>query len=122
MENKIETQPRRGLMKPVTREQWTTALRSGQYKQGTGQLYMPTSKSFCCLGVLAHLAGGEPVKGEDSVIKFPNGALCHAFIPKELEEMLGIEDQVVLSRMNDLGNTFEEIADYIDSMPTKVFK
>jgi len=35
---------------------WLKALRSGKYKQGTGALYNPEENSFCCLGVLNHVA------------------------------------------------------------------
>lgn len=35
---------------------WLEALRSGKYKQGRGVLYDPNSKTFCCLGVLSHIA------------------------------------------------------------------
>lgn len=34
------------------KEQWINALRSGDYKQGTGQLRNDNNE-FCCLGVLA---------------------------------------------------------------------
>lgn len=35
---------------------WLKALRSGKYKQGKGSLYDPNTKTFCCLGVLSHVA------------------------------------------------------------------
>lgn len=37
---------------------WVEALRSGQYKKGTGRL-RPTYDSFCCLGVLCNLHAME---------------------------------------------------------------
>lgn len=125
----------RGLMNPVTRRQWTEALRSGRYKQTTGQLFKPDKPGreggYCCLGVLADLAGGEVVHGKrnldrrppgwgDAVeFKFQNGETAHAFIPEELAEMVGVEDQTVLSRLNDTGSSFEQIADYIDRLPLR---
>lgn len=36
------------------KKQWTTALRSGKYKQGKGKL-RPIEGGFCCLGVLCDL-------------------------------------------------------------------
>lgn len=36
------------------KKKWLNALRSGKYKQGQETLYNPTTKSFCCLGVLEH--------------------------------------------------------------------
>ena len=41
-------------MKPEIKKQWVQALRSGEYKQGRGQLKQ--GATFCCLGVLCDLA------------------------------------------------------------------
>lgn len=45
MTNKIWKLPKRET------ELWVEALRSGKYKQGTGNLYRHDSDSYCCLGV-----------------------------------------------------------------------
>jgi hypothetical protein len=39
------------------KQKWTAALRSGDFKQGEGQLYSPTSDTWCCLGVAGSLCG-----------------------------------------------------------------
>lgn len=36
---------------------WLVALRSGEYQQGRGQLWDKHTNKFCCLGVLAKIAG-----------------------------------------------------------------
>ena len=42
-------------MNPEIKELWATALESGGYEQGTGQLRRASSNEFCCLGVLCDL-------------------------------------------------------------------
>ena len=42
-------------MNPEIKAQWVAALRSGEYKQGRGQL-RNTDDEYCCLGVLCDLA------------------------------------------------------------------
>jgi hypothetical protein len=41
------------------KKKWTEALRSGEYEQGTGQLYNSFKDKFCCLGVAAVVAGED---------------------------------------------------------------
>jgi hypothetical protein len=50
-------------MNPVVKAKWLTALRSGEYKQGTNRLRTDASEgsSFCCLGVLCDVAAKEGV-------------------------------------------------------------
>lgn len=101
-------------MKQVTREQWTTALRSGQYKQCKGRLYRREEDAYCCLGVLGVLAGGEPARF-DGLYFGDSHEKCA--LPVGVAEMIGLDcdKQLTLIRMNDtLNNTFEEIANYID--------
>lgn len=47
-------------MNPEIKEQWISALRSGDYVQGTGWLRSADNK-YCCLGVLCELAVGAGV-------------------------------------------------------------
>ena len=49
-------------MNPDVKAKWLEALRSGRYKQGRHVL-KTKSGSFCCLGVLCHLAQKEGVVG-----------------------------------------------------------
>lgn len=89
---------------------WVEALRSGEYKQGTGLLCDRDIESsdvkYCCLGVLQHI---EP------------SIKVHGLHPEELLDNIsffehtGIDsDQRNLAEMNDNGVEFPEIADYIE--------
>lgn len=108
-------------MKQVTREQWTAALRSGEYKQCKGQLYRPGEEGgYCCLGVLGVLTGARRVdnnKGWRSGLEFDvdgTSEIYGAYVPQTIADSVGIYSQQTLSDMNDKGMSFEEIADYID--------
>lgn len=91
------------------KEKWVAALRSGEYKQTTCQMF-GSDGSYCCLGVAAHLLGMTDVSA-DPYMKLPeaiNG---------------GFENPTAkyLMQMND-GNgsftesaPFSEIADYIEA-------
>lgn len=104
------------------RKKWLAALRSGKYKQGQGCLYNPDDKSFCCLGVLNHIAlkgNVEVVEHEPDddyylekgdFLELPSREFCTTFnidMPDHMQESL--------VTMNDDGRcSFVEIADYIE--------
>lgn len=86
-------------LKPEIKSKWITALRSGEYKQGTRALYNKSNNTFCCLGVLCHVNGATM-----------SNASCYA---------LGVSDteQHALWILNDFDDaTFPQIADYIEGM------
>lgn len=107
---------------PELKFKWTSALRSGEYKQGKG--YLEDDGKFCCLGVLCKVAG-LPTKKEDE--EFGNTPI--EWIPKNdvLPSFLCdcTETTETLSQMNDgyrdgltyreAPKTFNQIADYIDA-------
>lgn len=111
-------------MNPEIKQKWVDALRSGQYKQGRFNLRL-TKNSFCCLGVLCELHRKEHKKrwgvnkNKEYTYYANNGTL-----PEEVLAWVGLEpyDDVVhirkinkpLTRLNDEGSTFEEIADVIE--------
>lgn len=92
---------------------WIEALRSGQYKQGKGQLRDTPSDTYCCLGVLLTVAN-EPF-------------LSAVTLKGAQEEKFGIstEQRCKLESMNDgidergrqggREYDFSEIADYIEA-------
>jgi len=88
------------------KDQWVTALRSGDYKQGMRRLYSPSTNRYCCLGVLGELNGlldgyGKPVDGKE-------GTLSYKFLPERIQKDL--------INLNDLsGRSFCEIANYIEA-------
>lgn len=100
-------------MTPDLKAKWTTALRSGQYKQGQGDLYNRTLHTFCCLGVLCKVAGVDPYEG---------GVNDGGILSTKGKRDVGLDDYQhdTLYNMNDgTGDaereyTFPEIADWID--------
>ena len=92
------------------KDQWLSALRSGRYKQGKAALVK--DGCFCCLGVLGETLGLAPIKMEnlawlDSVM----GEEC-PLGPNDIGIKLSVQD--ILSTMNDDGETFATIADFIE--------
>ena len=91
------------------KEKWVTALRSGKYRQGHGQLRSEDDK-FCCLGVLC------VVTGVDTKLRASGNYLFFAPDKALRVSRLGGEAEARLVRMNDSERrTFVEIADYIES-------
>jgi hypothetical protein len=88
---------------------WVEALRSGKYKQGKHQLVF--DGSYCCLGVLCEISG----------LEWPGNS---ALLPQNVQDWAGLDSyngkyvsfgiQRFLSRDNDSGSTFEEIANTIE--------
>ena len=113
------------------KEQWITALRSGDYNQCSG--YMRKGDRFCCLGVAYELIHKDEINrawlgpSPDSapVDVFFTGA-GKAYLPgigdypPDIWEVLNqeihpaISGLTHLSNMNDGGKTFGEIADWIE--------
>lgn len=103
-------------MKPELKAKWVAALRSGKFEQANGAMKEcdeDNKVSFCCLGVLRHLAHPK------STLEDEGEAVLH---PRHLKEFgLTNEQQTQLAWMND-GNpskqikqhSFKEIARYIE--------
>jgi hypothetical protein len=132
-------------MTPVTKQAWIDALRSGEFNQCTGALGKLNPEggiNYCCLGVLATLAGAghrvDANEGNDILVfEFEDGAEDSGVIPAScrativdglnLEALVdnpaladpGREDDLMrtLSSKNDRGATFAEIADYLENLP-----
>jgi hypothetical protein len=118
---------------PEIREQWTTALRSGDYKQGKTALHIKADadreepERFCCLGVLCDLAyKAGAVERNDLHGEYAYGArrgLNAAYLPREVIAWAGMPDGrgtrptggAALFILNDEGSTFAEIADIIEA-------
>lgn len=85
-------------MKTDIKELWTTALRSGDYKQAAGRLYASEIKGYCCLGVLCELAveAGVIEPRKDTV--YGNVIYASFFdgneldLPVSVREWAGLED------------------------------
>lgn len=77
------------------RDQWTAALRSGDYAQGRGALhaYSPTGGRYCCLGVLCELAveaGAVGVKNGYNNEKRYGAASQGGVLPREVMAWAGM--------------------------------
>lgn len=95
------------VINPITKkikEDWITALRCGEYKQGTGLLCDSNilgNHVFCCLGVLADITGIET--SSDGMLDSLDSFL-----------LLSEIDQNTLIRLNDdIKLNFNQIADWI---------
>lgn len=110
--------------------QWVDALRGGQYEQGRGLLRTQGGK-YCCLGVLADIAGAswQPMPASETDGLNPSYGLLlldsdmtppiviTTSLPSWLRDKygLGFGEASSLMDLNDHhGYTFDEIADHIE--------
>jgi len=112
-------------MNQAVKKRWIKALRSGKYRRGEGRLcttYKGRSK-FCCLGVLANEElDGEWQESDELYEGNTAWELCYKgdrdgdLLPgiALIEIGLSIERQSKLVGMNDAGESFSEIADWIE--------
>jgi hypothetical protein len=116
-------------MKPIERtrqevfERWVKALESGKYQQTQGQLRdinEDGESSFCCLGVLCHLAEKDGGQRFDGPIYDGECGMPPNYILEFMFEDAGVADE--LAEMNDTGYTFKEIAKHIREHFMKEFK
>jgi hypothetical protein len=111
-------------MRKSIKNKWVKALRSGKYKQGTGQLHSENEegKSFCCLGVLATIVDPyqktwEPTNGYFADEESPGEweSPRHAVQARLLGKGgLGVGVAKKLGKFNDKGKSFKWIASYIE--------
>lgn len=120
-------------MKPEIVKLWVEALRSGEYKQGFGQLRV--EDEFCCLGVACDLALKHGVKVEVDTEKYGERMctrydMSRSVLPIAVKEWLGAGDtnpylpaeladefnlrKLSLAALNDDGASFDDIAYYIE--------
>lgn len=107
----------------ANRKLWVEALRSGKYEQGRGRLRR--LDNYCCLGVLADVAGCAWSKATDGRWKserhtFDAPALARDFVG--LSQGEGSFGDTCLTGINDSGKSFSEIADIIESEPPGLFR
>lgn len=99
---------------------WVKALRSGKYKQGAG--YLNSVRGFCCLGVLCDISGlGKwhdiPTVDMECRQYVFDDARSRTTIPPVLAVTMGLPSLIIgpLVNMNDDGETFAKIADFIEA-------
>ena len=103
-------------MKKDVMEKWVTALRSGEYKQGTATL--KEDSTYCCLGVLCEISPlGEsnwerydlPTREVMDWAGLQTGA---GVLPKFYRAKKIRVDKLI--DLNDLGLSFKQIANIIE--------
>jgi hypothetical protein len=89
-------------MDATVKAKWIAALRSGNFVQG--KEYLHIGNKYCCLGVLQKIEGLE---SEGEGLQLLADTAC---------DKIGLElnDQDQLAEMNDNGQSFETIAEYIE--------
>lgn len=89
---------------------WIAALRSGEYQQCKGKL-KDHEGGYCCLGVLAKIEPrlAEPDPDGDELLSRDSWTAMGGSTRYD-----GSLSQTVLSDKNDQGETFAEIADFIE--------
>jgi hypothetical protein len=128
-------------MNPDVKAQWVAALRSGEYAQGREVLHSTEYDSYCCLGVLCDVAVKS---GLDIPVDHMPAATFygekHCTLPAGVMEWAGLDEELPgtsidmhvvspdeydeydegaypanLANLNDLGWSFEQIADVIEA-------
>lgn len=105
------------------KQKWLEALRSTRYAQGHGSL--SNSLGYCCLGVLCDVTGfgrwstPNHFGRREYVIDTDDHA--ETYLPHAVQLVVGLsyDQQAHLAEMNDRGESFAAIADYIEkSLPS----
>lgn len=106
-------------MNQKAKKKWIEALRSGKYKQGK-RLLRSLNDEFCCLGVACEVFAPETAVQFSSRWEYDGS---DALLPQIVQDILGLrysdgyfEDcGPSLTTMNDRGDTFAEIAYFLES-------
>lgn len=116
------------MMDPEIKAKWLSDLRSGAYAQARERLR--DADTYCCLGVLCRTVGAEFTRASIDDPPYVSGTFDNVPVldgdilsEKDDQELntsflrrvgLTDKDQKELIIMNDGGNSFGEIADYIE--------
>lgn len=109
---------------------WVDALRGPEFKQGSHALRRKDSNgdsAYCCLGVLCELAAREevipPAHYSESLYQYTYAGSPH-YLPPRVAEWAGLDSYNPevhshfgvrpLANVNDSGESFSVIADYIE--------
>ena len=90
------------------KEDWVTALRSGDYRQTEGTLYHAATDSFCALGVYISVVTGF---NREQMIQVAAHGDFDPFL-RDIPPSI----QALVINWNDTGEDFDTIADRIDTM------
>jgi hypothetical protein len=95
-------------MDSALKAKWLDALRSGPFIQGRG--YLERNGEHCCLGVLCAIQDNEWKRYWDD-----EESLYTEALPVPLSAGLRSDECETLASMNDNGEPFSVIADYIEA-------
>ncbi len=110
-------------MNPAIKAEWVAALRSGEYPQG--RHWLENKGKYCCLGVLCDLAvkKGDLQRFEDGwrITYAAEHGASEKTLPVAIYGIEGIlpgfmagDHYFSLAAVNDIGFTFDQIADLIE--------
>lgn len=117
-------------MNSQIKQQWLTALRSGEYSQARWNLQ--STEGYCCLGVLCDLYSKETatdwdydVTEDDTPFHYYNFEGESSILPLSVVQWAELDSQspivkfsedghMDLANINDSGSTFTEIAELIE--------
>jgi len=100
---------------------WVEALRSGEYRQTTSVLRNEDGIGHCCLGVLCELSPNQK-----NYMNLSRNKRKNEVLPLVVQKWAGMKTangefkysampETALSGLNDNGDTFEQIADLIET-------
>jgi hypothetical protein len=95
---------------------WVKALRSGEYKQGTGYLHGSQTNTYCCLGVLCKAGLGLVGEATNRGVTAFDGSVC--LLSYSLRDRTGLscaQEKELVDLNDDYHKTFPEIADWIEA-------
>ena len=95
------------MLDPEFKVKWIEALESGEYHQGQCKLF--DGKNYCCLGVAYTIAGNAFACTGPNF--YTTGGNLNYLDPEDYG--LTSDQQFRLANLNDEGQSFKEIADYI---------
>ncbi len=107
-------------MNADVKRKWMEALRSGAYRQARTMLHhkAPSGDYFCCLGVLCDLAikagVSVTVGGPDERVFYNENSIFPPGVVMEWAGRPNPDQFETLARLNDEGQSFAWIADYIE--------
>lgn len=93
------------------KEDWVTALQSGLFQQGRGQLKDATGELFCCLGVARECKLAQNTKCQDNKKDF----VSTIFLPMDIQKKLANFNDGLDDNCNDIKPwSFNKIANWIE--------
>lgn len=103
-------------MEQELKDKWVAALESGDYPQG--KVHLCGEGRYCCLGVLSEVSGlqYEELPNDGSRRYFYGTDLPSAYFPgDEYLNSIGLSHSFAseLAHLNDVGKSFEDIAQKI---------